>query len=479
MRTVLLLAEKDLRLLVRDRGALFWACVFPLIFATLFGAIFPHETRERRIVVAMVDQAQDRASKQLAQGLAAQGLTLDPSRTAEEASLRVRRGEAAAMLVVPAAFATGAPLALGVDPTKGAEAAWIEGALAKGLLSPGCALAPIERRPIADIVAPRTGFELAFPAAVLWGLIGCAGAFAAATVAERRSGTHLRLRSAPIRPITLLLGKLVACLVACTVDATVLLIAARVFFGVRVEKFLGLPVAIVCCAACFAGITVLLGSIGRTEQAVGGASWATLLLLAMVGGAMVPLSVMPAWMRAASCVSPVRWGISALEGATFRGLSVAELLPSCIVLVGFGLVSISVRRRPRAPGKRLSMRRILSLAEHVTWSQIVRSLVLARGLDRREFDVHFACGTYDPRLFGDATLAPERMTRWPLASIDPKKIEASLASGDRLYERSVLSSYVDDERRLFDQVKPDLVVSTCAGPRRFPPRSPGCRARPW
>ena len=105
------------------------------------------------------------------------------------------------------------------------------------------------------------------------------------------------------------------------------------------------------------------------------------------------------------------------------------------------------------------MRRILFLCEHVTWSQIVRSLVLARGLDRREFDVHFACGTYDPRLFGDATLAPERMTRWPLASIDPKKIEASLASGDRLYERSVLSSYVDDERRLFDQVKPDLVVS--------------------
>ncbi|MBL8715034.1 MAG: ABC transporter permease [Myxococcales bacterium] len=340
MRTVLLLAEKDLRLLVRDRGALFWACVFPLIFATLFGAIYPHETRERRIVVAVVDQAQDPASKQLAQGLAAQGLTLDPSRSADDASLRVRRGEAAAMLVVPAAFATGAPLALGVDPTKGAEAAWIEGALAKGLLSPGCALAPIERRPIADIVAPRTGFELAFPAAVLWGLIGCAGAFAAATVAERRSGTHLRLRSAPIRPITLLLGKLVACLIACTVDATVLLIAARVFFGVRVEKFLGLPVAIVCCAACFAGITVLLGSIGRTEQAVGGASWATLLLLAMVGGAMVPLSVMPAWMRAASCVSPVRWGISALEGATFRGLSVAELLPSCIVLVGFGLVSI-------------------------------------------------------------------------------------------------------------------------------------------
>ncbi|MBS0658979.1 MAG: ABC transporter permease [Verrucomicrobia bacterium] len=338
MRTILLLAEKDLRLLVRDRGALFWACIFPLIFATLFGAIFPHETRERRIVVSVVDQARDAASAKVVAGLAGQGLTVDAAPSPEEGSLRVRRGDAAALLVVPAAFAAGAPLSLGVDPTKGAEAAWIEGALARGL-SPGCSVA-VQRAPIADVVAPRTGFELAFPAAVLWGLIGCAGAFAAATVAERRSGTHLRLRSAPIHPLTVLFGKLVACWVACTVDATILLVLARVAFGVRVERFLGLPVAIVCCAACFAGITVLLGSIGRSEQAVGGASWATLLLLAMVGGAMVPLSVMPGWMRAASLASPVRWGIAVLEGVTFRGLSVRELAPACAVLVGFGLVSI-------------------------------------------------------------------------------------------------------------------------------------------
>ena len=105
------------------------------------------------------------------------------------------------------------------------------------------------------------------------------------------------------------------------------------------------------------------------------------------------------------------------------------------------------------------MRRILFLCEHASWSQIVRSLVLARGLDHGEFELHFACGTFDPRLFGDASLAPGHMTRWPLVSMDPKKMEAAIAGGGRIYDRSTLASYVDDERRLFDRVKPDLVVS--------------------
>ncbi|MBS0658980.1 MAG: glycosyl transferase family 1 [Verrucomicrobia bacterium] len=105
------------------------------------------------------------------------------------------------------------------------------------------------------------------------------------------------------------------------------------------------------------------------------------------------------------------------------------------------------------------MRRILFLCEHVTWSQIVRSLVLARGLDRREFDVHFACGTFDPRLFGRGALGGERLTRHALHSVDPKKIEAALEAGEQLYEKSVLARYVDAERQLFDEVRPDLVVS--------------------
>ncbi len=340
MRLALVVAQKDLTLLVRDRGALFWACVFPLAFALLFGAIFPSQSAERRIPVSIVDEDGGPAAQAVVGGLASTpGLVLAHV-DAAEASSRVRRGDAVASVRIPKGFGERASkIDLGVDPSRAAETAWIEAALAKAFAQ-GCAGAlAVERTAVASSV-PRTGFELAFPAAVLWGLIGCAGAFATASVAERRSGTALRLRAAPVRWSTMLSGKLLACIVACAVDATLLLIVARVAFGVRVERFAGLPIAIACCAICFAGITVRLGVLGRSEQAVGGASWATLLLMAMIGGAMVPVSVMPSWMRALSELSPVRWGIVALEGATFRGLALAELAPACAVLLAFGAGSL-------------------------------------------------------------------------------------------------------------------------------------------
>jgi ABC-type multidrug transport system permease subunit len=317
---ILAIAGKDLRLLARDRGALFWAIVFPILFAVLFGAVFPSAKSPHAIPVAVSGASLD------APGL--QATATDP----EGARLRVRRGDAIAAVLV-----TEGGVEIVIDPTHAAEAAVVEAAVLRGMMANG----PTIKRSFATSNLPPSGFELAFPAAVLWGLIGCAGAFATASVAERRSGTHLRLRAAPIPARSLLLGKVLACLVACATDATLLLIVARLAFGVRVERHVGLPLAIASCAVCFAGITILLGTLGRTEQGVGGAGWATLLLLAMVGGAMVPLSAMPPWLRATSDASPVKWGIVALEGATFRGLTVRELLPACAILLGMGALSLA------------------------------------------------------------------------------------------------------------------------------------------
>lgn len=339
MSPALTIAQKDLRLLVRDKGALFWACVFPLAFALLFGAIYPHGA-STKIIVAASDEDRSEASSGMLTAAGGAGVTFVHV-SAAEGEARVRRGEAVAAIRIPPGFSqlsAGRPIDLAVDPSRGSEGAYVEAALTRGLAN-GCAV-PLSRRSVAG-TAPRSGFELAFPAAVLWGLIGCAGAFAAASMAERRSGTHLRLRAAPVRLHTLLVGKLIAVVVACTVDATILVLIARVLFDVRIERFSGLPLAIASCAICFGGLTVLLGVLGRTEQAVGGAAWATLLLMAMIGGAMVPLSVMPEWMRTLSSASPVKWGIMALEGATFRGLPTRELLPACFALLAFGLASLA------------------------------------------------------------------------------------------------------------------------------------------
>jgi len=100
------------------------------------------------------------------------------------------------------------------------------------------------------------------------------------------------------------------------------------------------------------------------------------------------------------------------------------------------------------------MRRILFLSEAVTWSQVVRLVVLARSLDPARFAVSFAAARFDERLFGDAAFA-----RHTLSSLTPEQVDARLARGGRIYDRATLAGYVDEELRLFEELQPDLVVS--------------------
>ncbi len=50
-------------------------------------------------------------------------------------------------------------------------------------------------------------------------------------------------------------------------------------------------------AGYFVGFMMLVASLGKTEQTAAGAGWAILMPLSMLGGAMVPLFVMPQWMQ--------------------------------------------------------------------------------------------------------------------------------------------------------------------------------------
>lgn len=130
-----------------------------------------------------------------------------------------------------------------------------------------------------------------------------------------------------------------AAALACAFDAALLLAIARWGFGVVPDSWPTLGLALASITACFVGLTVFLSTLGRTEQAVSGAGWATLLFMAMLGGAMVPVSLMPAWLQTLSHASPVKWSILALEGAIWRDISSGELVRACALLVTGGALA--------------------------------------------------------------------------------------------------------------------------------------------
>jgi len=174
---VLALAGKDLRLLVRNRSALFFSLGWPVLIALFFGLIFGGGGERGKIQVGGVDEDGSPASAALLRRLSAtEGVQVTPLGRAE-AEARVRAGKLTAAVMVPKGYAEaetklfyGAPrkLELAVDPARSAEAAMLEGILTgaamqsmQDLFSGGGASRKLVDTALADLVKTPEGKERA------------------------------------------------------------------------------------------------------------------------------------------------------------------------------------------------------------------------------------------------------------------------------------------------------------------------------
>jgi ABC-2 type transport system permease protein len=417
------MAQKDLRLLLRDWPGLFWLLAFPLIMALFFGSIFigmGDEAERAKIEVAFVDNTggMPYAADFKAELDSLGPITVWPT-TLDSAKMMVRLGRRQAYLMLSpdttaregfSMYPGGVPeLAVGIDPSRQAESGILRGLLtqvhfklvmaqftdpgrARSMISESMAeldtlsgLKPDQKQALTDMFSglnsffdqaekdtafalegmggeagllagpnitidevtrertgPRSSFDVTFPQALMWGLIGCVAAFSMSIVTERTRGTFHRLRLAPVSRGQIIGGKALACLVA-SIGVCVLLMAAGVgIFGVSLDEPLKLALAIAASAVCFVGLMMLISVLGKSEQAVSGAGWAIMLIFSMTGGGMIPLVAMPGWFLSLSKISPVRWGIISLEGAIWRGYSYAEMMPAVTILLVVGIVGYAI-----------------------------------------------------------------------------------------------------------------------------------------
>lgn len=157
-------------------------------------------------------------------------------------------------------------------------------------------------------------------------------------VAERKHGTLVRLRAAPLTRGQILMGKWLPCLAVSLLQGAFLLAAGRLLFGMtwgaRPELLLPL-VASTSLAAV--GLAILVASVARTETQV--AVYGTLLVLVLggVSGSLMPRDLMPEQMKTASLVTPHAWALDAYNQLLASPTpDVAAALTACGVLCAFG-----------------------------------------------------------------------------------------------------------------------------------------------
>jgi ABC-2 type transport system permease protein len=406
MKKLLFLAVKDMRVLLSDKGNVFWVFGFPVLFALFFGFMWSGASEgPSGMKIAVVDEDQSEFSDSFISGLESDEALIVVHLEREEAIEQVRKGKVSAAVILNEGFGDGIEalfnsnepkLEIASDPSRRMTSGYLQGLLAKTQFKAlgdkfanqewlrgqikqwrdeveGASALETEQTKLflnffdsfdtlikdsndgnfgagfeGEIInfgkldvsreyeGPISPFQITFPQVLLWGFLMCTSTFAVSIVKERTDGTFDRLRIGPFGYAHILGGKGLACFMTCIVIVCILFVCAKAIFKMPMGNFPLFFLGLFCTILCFVGLLMFVCTLGRTEQSVGAAGWAILMIMGMLGGAMMPLAFMPSWLRRLSHFSPVKWGIYALEGAIWRDFKFTEMISPCLVLLAIG-----------------------------------------------------------------------------------------------------------------------------------------------
>lgn len=384
LRQMLLLAMKDLRLFVMDKGALAFALAFPLIFVFAFSFIIPSTSLDEamQLTVATAEQEGGISHAVIA------GIQQIPDIEVElispdEAAREFDDGDIAVYLLFPedltASLVAGQPSTIqviheGDNPQAAAMPFEIAGSIARELSLNQAAIAaaielaaaqgnPPDQQAIVDAIGqlmndPEAGATLAtvrqvpvgdlesIPSAnvVLSGyvtmfLFFAAGFGAAELIRERRQNTLDRLIAGGVSKTTILAGKWLGIATRAVIQAVVLWTVGLLAFGMSLGHD---PLAVVGVTAAMlvasASIAVFLSTIVKTEQSAESATVLASLTLAALGGSWWPLFIMPRWIQNVAKITPHAWANEAFNKLLVFGATGGEVLLNIGVLLLFGVV---------------------------------------------------------------------------------------------------------------------------------------------
>jgi ABC-2 type transport system permease protein len=176
---------------------------------------------------------------------------------------------------------------------------------------------------------------------------------------EQTTGTFEALMATPTSPALIVLASAAYDLLRATISGLVLVAAAVVVFGLRLELD---PASIGVAAAALAGCLALFTSLGVAVAAFTVVVKRTTALLGMVvtclallGGVYFPIEVLPEPLEQVASALPFTWGLDLLRASLLGGdvdpAQLAGLFGSAAVLLPFALLGFTVAvRRARRTG---------------------------------------------------------------------------------------------------------------------------------
>jgi ABC-2 type transport system permease protein len=160
---------------------------------------------------------------------------------------------------------------------------------------------------------------------------------------EKRSGIADRILAGRAGMGPVVSGKFLFLIAQGAAQAAVIFATAQVVYDVRATDHVGLwLVTTLAASAASGGLALAIVALCRTREQAQMLTTFVILILAAVGGSMVPRFLMPPWLQSVGWWTPHAWVIDAYQGLLWRDAGPAELYKAWIVLTLIGLAGFAV-----------------------------------------------------------------------------------------------------------------------------------------
>lgn len=188
------------------------------------------------------------------------------------------------------------------------------------------------------------------PAWLVFGMFFVVASIAGLFVEERSCGALARMRSLGAMPWQLIVSKFVPYLLVNGIQA-VLMLAVGVWLmpliggeGLSLKGINWNALLLMLFSISFAAVSLALAVACLVSTHAQAAAFGPILnvLMAALGGVMVPLFVMPVMMQKIAAYSPMSWGLEGLLDVLLRGGEVASILPEVTKLTSFAALMLGL-----------------------------------------------------------------------------------------------------------------------------------------
>jgi len=353
---VIVFAKIDTRRLFRDKMAMFFTFLFPLIFLFIFGGIFGRES-DVSFNVALLNQSDTQVAKEFVKNTEKDDAIkiksdLDTRAAADEA---MRRSQIDAIIVVPESF--GAVAKGAKHPSGQLEIVYSKNNEQSGQMLAAAlrgAFAEQNKRLVGEPAQPFTvqatssgkeglsSFDYLFPGLVGFTILGM-GLFGPTTVFPRmkQRGVLRRYHTTSLKVWQFVVGNVLSNSAAALLAVGFMMVVALTvpFFNLNLQgNLLELALFVILGAIVIFGIGLAIGGWAKNENQAAPLSNLVSFPMMFLSGTFFPRFLMPEWLQTLSGFLPLTPFIDGVRMIMVEGQHLINILPQVGMLLAWGVI---------------------------------------------------------------------------------------------------------------------------------------------